>query len=52
MKKLGAYKPGLYRPSEEDFKAAFKTFFKKVVINCLILRLSIATQLSTNSPFA
>ena len=24
MKKLGAYKPGQYRPSEEDFKAGFK----------------------------
>ena len=24
MKKLGTYKPGQYRPSEEDFKAGFK----------------------------
>ena len=28
-----------------------KVFWKKVIINCLILRLSIATQLSTNSLF-
>ena len=50
MKKLGAYKPGQDRPSEEDFKAGcketitkdfFKLFIKKVIINCLILRLSI-----------
>ena len=47
--------PGQYRPSEEDFKAGFKEtirFFKKVIINCLILWRSIATQLSTNSLFA
>ena len=30
----------------------FKLFFKKVIINCLILEFSIATQLSTNSLFA
>ena len=31
VKKLGAYEPGQYRPSEEDFKAGFKEnkrFFK------------------------
>ena len=30
----------------------FKLFVKKVIINCLILEFSIATQLSTNSLFA
>ena len=53
--KLGAYKPGQFRPSEEDFKPGIKekirffnfSFLKKAIINCLILRLSIATQLST-----
>ena len=57
---MGPNKPGQYRPSEEDFKAGFKEkirffkpyFFKKVIIDCLILRLSFATQLSTNSLFA
>ena len=57
MQKQGSHKPGQYRQSEENFKADFKekigffkTFFlKKVIINCLILRLSIATQLLTNS---
>ena len=57
--KTGRYKPGQYRPSEEDFMAGFKekirfchTFFFKVMISCLILRLSIATLLSTNLLFA
>ena len=49
--KLGAYKP------EENFKLGFEEkirffrIFKKIFVksdNCLILRLSIATQLSTN----
>ena len=32
--KLGAYKPGQYKPSEEDMKDFFKYFFKND--NCLI----------------
>ena len=54
--KLGAYKPGQYKPSE-DFKPSFKVknnIFKilsKSVI-CLILGLSIATQLSKHLLFA
>ena len=28
VKKLGAYEPGQYRPSEEDFKAGFKEKLK------------------------
>ena len=50
--KLGAFKPGQYQPSEEDFKPNFKekmTFFlKESDGNCLIPLLSIATQLSRN----
>ena len=54
--KLGSYKPGQYQPSEEDFKPGFKEktrfFFEKKVRVILIIRLSIATQLSTNLLFA
>ena len=49
---MGAYKPGQYWPSKEDLKVGFKEkkkIFCKVIMNCLILRLSIATQLPTNS---
>ena len=49
---MGAYKPGQYWPSKEDLKVGFKEKkknFCKVIMNCLILRLSIATQLPTNS---
>ena len=54
MKKLGAYKPGQYWPSKEDLKVGFKEkkIFVKVIINCLILRLSIATQLPSNSSYS
>ena len=47
-----------YHDLANDIKAGFKEkirFFKlfwKVIINCLILRISLATQLSTNSLFA
>ena len=54
--KLGAYKPGQYQPSEKDFKPGFKEetrfFFETKVRVILIIRLSIATQLSTNLLFA
>ena len=54
--KLGTYKPGKYQPSEEDFKHGFKEkirFFKDFFSdNCLILQLSIATQLSINLLYA
>ena len=49
--KLGAYKPEEYfKPGFEE-KIRFLRIFKKTFLksdNCLILRLSIATQLSTN----
>ena len=54
--KLGTYKPSQCQPSEEDFKHGFKEkirFFKYFFSdNCLILQLSIATQLSINLLFA
>ena len=44
--KRGAFKPGQYQPSEEDFKPGFKE--KKRFLLKFFFRLSIATQLSTN----
>ena len=52
--KLDTYKPEDFKPGFEE-KIRFLRFFKKIFLkldNCLILRLSIATQLSTNLLFA
>ena len=52
-KKLDTYKPEDFKPGFEE-KIRFFRFFKKIFLksdNCLILRLSIATQLSTNLLF-
>ena len=51
--KLDTYKPEDFKPGFEE-KIRFFRFFKKIFLksdNCLILRLSIATQLSTDLLF-
>ena len=53
--KLGAYKPEDFKPGFEEkirFFRFFKIYFFKKSDNCLILRLSIATQLSADLLFA
>ena len=44
--KLGAYKPGQYKPSEEDMKDFFKYFFKND--NCLINNIVINVPSTLN----